>query len=208
MKEQIIYKYFPDLPQKTMQQLAQLSSVYEDWNSKINVISRKDMDNFYTHHVLHSLALVKYLRDNDIRPSSIFDAGTGGGFPGIPMAVLMPECEFTLCDSIAKKIKVVTEVSTALGLTNVTPVCARTETLRERKYDYVVSRAVTELKKFIPLTSHLYTKGVLYLKGGDTQSEIDMCCKELKLQSSMFKTVNISDYFEEEFFETKRILVY
>ncbi len=208
MNEQIIYQYFPELPETARKQIAQLRGVYEEWNAKINVISRKDMDNFYIHHVLHSLAVVRYFKDNNISPKSIIDAGTGGGFPGIPMAILMPETEFTLCDSIAKKIKVVTEVAAAIGLTNVNPVCARTETLRDCTYNYVVSRAVTELKKFIPLTEHLYTDGVICLKGGDTDTEIENCCKELKMSPTIFRTINISDYFNEEFFTTKRILTY
>ncbi len=208
MNEQLIYKYFPDLSESCRKHIAQLRSIYEEWNAKINVISRKDMDNFYIHHVLHSLAVVKYFKDNNISPKSIIDAGTGGGFPGIPMAIFMPETEFTLCDSIAKKIRVVTEVSAALGLKNVTPVCARTETLRGCTYNYVVSRAVTELKNFIPLTGHLYTDGAICLKGGDTDTEIENCCKELKISPEIFRTVNISDYFDEEFFTTKRIITY
>ena len=181
MNEDIIFKYFPELDGTQRERMTMLGPLYREWNSRINVISRKDMDNLYVHHVLHSLALVRFIKDHGLRPESIFDAGTGGGFPGIPMAVAMPECRFTLCDSIAKKIRVVTEVATALGLDNVTPVCSRTEAIKDRKYDYVVSRAVTELSRFVPLTRHLYTEGILYLKGGDVQPEIEDCVRRCRI---------------------------
>ena len=137
MNEEIVFKYFPELDARQreqtaalgQQQTAALGQLYAEWNARINVISRKDMDSLYLHHVLHSLALVRYIRENGLAPASVFDAGCGGGFPGIPMAIAMPECRFTLCDSIAKKIKVVTEVSAALGLDNVKPVWSRTEDL-------------------------------------------------------------------------------
>ena len=181
MNEDIIFKYFPELDGIQRERMTMLGPLYREWNSRINVISRKDMDNLYVHHVLHSLALVRFIKDHGLRPESIFDAGTGGGFPGIPMAVAMPECRFTLCDSIAKKIRVVTEVATALGLDNVTPVCSRTEAIKDRKYDFVVSRAVTELSRFVPLTRHLYTEGILYLKGGDVQPEIEDCVRRCRI---------------------------
>ena len=129
MNEEIVFKYFPELDARQRERMAALGQLYAEWNAKINVISRKDMDSLYLHHVLHSLALVRYIRENGLAPASVFDAGCGGGFPGIPMAIAMPECRFTLCDSIAKKIKVVTEVSAALGLDNVKPVWSRTEDL-------------------------------------------------------------------------------
>lgn len=202
MNDSIIYKYFPDFDAKQRKQMDMLASLYEDWNSKINVISRKDMENLYLHHVLHSLALVKYIKSRGLNPLRIIDAGTGGGFPGIPMAIAMPECKFTLCDSIAKKIKVVTEVSSALGLENVAPVCSRTEALSGQKYDFVVSRAVTELRKFLPLVRNLYSEGILYLKGGDVAKEISDCrpCPQ------NVEIVEISDFFEEDFFESKKII--
>ena len=193
MNEDIIFKYFPELDGTQRERMAMLGPLYREWNSRINVISRKDMDNLYVHHVLHSLALVRFIKDHGLRPESIFDAGTGGGFPGIPMAVAMPECRFTLCDSIAKKIRVVTEVATALGLDNVTPVCNRTEAIKDRKYDYVVSRAVTELSRFVPLTRHLYTEEILYLKGGDVQPEIEDCVRRCRIAPEQVSVYGISD---------------
>ena len=206
MNEDIIFRYFPEMDGRQRERIAMLGPLYSEWNSRINVISRKDMDNLYIHHVLHSLALVRFIKSSGLRPESIFDAGTGGGFPGIPMAIAMPECRFTLCDSIAKKIRVVSEVSSALGLDNVTPVCSRTEAIKDRKYDYVVSRAVTELSKFIPLTRHLYTEGILYLKGGDIQQEIEECIKKCRIAPEQVSVHSISDFFEEEFFESKKII--
>ena len=205
MNEDIIFRYFPEMDGRQRERMAMLGPLYSEWNSRINVISRKDMDNLYIHHVLHSMALVRFIRSSGLRPESIFDAGTGGGFPGIPMAIAMPECRFTLCDSIAKKIRVVSEVSSALGLDNVTPVCSRTEAIKDRKYDYVVSRAVTELSKFIPLTRHLYTEGILYLKGGDIQQEIEECVKRCRITPEQVSVHSISDFFEEEFFESKAL---
>lgn len=202
MNEELIFKYFPDLSHRQKEQVAMLGPLYSEWNSRINVISRKDMDQLYLHHVLHSLALVKFLRQYGIRPSDILDAGTGGGFPGIPMAILMPECRFVLCDSIAKKIRVVTEVASALGLDNVTPVCSRTEALKDVRCDFVVSRAVTELRKFLPLVRNLYTEGILYLKGGDLEKEISDC----RLDPEKVYTTDIQGYFEEDFFESKKII--
>ena len=206
MNEDIIFKYFPELDGTQRERMTMLGPLYREWNSRINVISRKDMDNLYVHHVLHSLALVRFIKDHGLRPESIFDAGTGGGFPGIPMAVAMPECRFTLCDSIAKKIRVVTEVATALGLDNVTPVCSRTEAIKDRKYDFVVSRAVTELSRFVPLTRHLYKEGILYLKGGDVQPEIEDCVRRCRITPEQVSVYGISDLFEEDFFESKKII--
>ena len=190
MNEDIIFRYFPEMDGRQRERMAMLGPLYSEWNSRINVISRKDMDNLYIHHVLHSMALVRFIRSSGLRPESIFDAGTGGGFPGIPMAIAMPECRFTL----------------ALGLDNVTPVCSRTEAIKDRKYDYVVSRAVTELSKFIPLTRHLYTEGILYLKGGDIQQEIEECIKKCRIAPEQVSVHSISDFFEEEFFESKKII--
>lgn len=198
----IIYKYFPEVTDKQRGQFDRLFSLYEDWNSKINVISRKDMDNFYMHHALHSLAIAKFpLPDG----AKVLDVGTGGGFPGIPLAIMFPNVHFTLCDSIGKKIRVATEVAAALGLENVTTVCSRVEALPE-KYDYIVSRAVTELKNFIPWVKGRYSQEMIFLKGGDTNVEISECAKALKLSQKLFKSVNISDFFNEEYFGEKRII--
>ena len=154
--ENIIYKYFPNLTEDQRAKFDALESLYRDWNSKINVISRKDMDSFYLHHVLHSLAISKMISFSD--GATVLDVGTGGGFPGIPLAILFPNVEFTLCDSIGKKIKVVEGVATSLGLKNVKWVNARVETLPQ-KFDYIVSRAVTDLSNFIPWVKNSYKKG-------------------------------------------------
>ena len=198
----IIYKYFPDVTEEQKGQFDRLHSIYSEWNSKINVISRKDMDNFYMHHALHSLAIAKFPFPDGAR---VLDVGTGGGFPGIPLAIMFPNVHFTLCDSIGKKIKVATEVANALGLKNVTTVCSRVETLPDT-YDYIVSRAVTELKNFIPWVKGKYTSEMIFLKGGDTNMEISECAKSLKLSQKLFNSMNISDFFSEEYFGEKRII--
>jgi len=170
----LIASYFPDLTAKQLQQFEQLEAVYQDWNAKINVISRKDMDQFYVHHVLHSLGIAKVLQ---FQPGTkVLDIGTGGGFPGIPLAILFPDTHFHLVDSIGKKITVVKEVAKALKLTNVEAQQARAESL-VRKYDFVVSRAVTRMIQFYPWVKgkikkediNDYPNGILYLKGGDVQ---------------------------------------
>ena len=200
--EQIL-RYFPDLPDKQKEQFAALDALYRDWNAKINVISRKDIDNLYEHHVLHSLGIAKVIR---FRPgSSVLDIGTGGGFPGIPLAILFPEVEFHLLDSIGKKIKVAQSVADALKLTNVRT--SHKNVIEEKeKYDFVVSRAVMQmgdLVKLIRKNVHHEQKnslpnGVICLKGGDIQLEMrpfKNCCEVWTL----------STYFEEEFFETKKV---
>ena len=206
MNEELIFKYFPGLDERQRRLFTALGPLYTEWNSRINVISRKDIDGLYLHHVLHSLALARFMTENGIQPSSILDAGCGGGFPGIPLAIAMPGCKFTLCDSIAKKIRVVTEISSALGLDNVTPVWSRTEDLKGISRDYVVSRAVTELRRFVPMVRHLYTKGILYLKGGDLNDEISACIRECRIDPSAVSLTDISSYFSEEFFESKKII--
>ena len=206
MNEELIFKYFPGLDERQRRLFTALGPLYTEWNSRINVISRKDIDGLYLHHVLHSLALARFMTENGIQPSSILDAGCGGGFPGIPFAIAMPGCKFTLCDSIAKKIRVVTEISSALGLDNVTPVWSRTEDLKGISCDYVVSRAVTELRRFVPMVRHLYTKGILYLKGGDLNDEISACIRECRIDPSAVSLTDISSYFSEEFFESKKII--
>ena len=200
---ELLLKYFPTLTPTQIAQYTQAVSLYEEWNARINVISRKDMEHFVLHHLLHSLGIAK------IQPLSeglkVLDMGTGGGFPGIPLAILYPEVSFHLVDSIGKKIKVVEEVATALGLTNVTSQQARVETL-EGQYDYIVSRAVTQMADFYKLTKHLLKpvthkgdkRGILYLKGGDLTEE---------LAAFPSATVyNLSEVFEEDFFETKKVV--
>ena len=200
---ELLLKYFPTLTPTQVAQYTQAVSLYEEWNARINVISRKDMEHFVLHHLLHSLGIAK------IHPFSVglkvLDVGTGGGFPGIPLAILYPEVSFHLVDSIGKKIKVVQEVATALDLTNITYQQARVETL-EGQYDYIVSRAVTQMADFYKLTKHLLKpvthkgdkRGILYLKGGDLTEE---------LAAFPSATVyNLSEVFEEDFFETKKVV--
>jgi 16S rRNA (guanine527-N7)-methyltransferase len=200
----IIEKYFPSLTDKQKQQFAQLGELYSTWNAQINVISRADIDNLYEKHILHSLAIAKVVDFKDF--TEILDVGTGGGFPGIPLAILYPNCQFLLVDSIGKKIKVVNEVATALGLENIKAEQMRAE-LVEGEFDFVVSRAVTRLLPFYgwvkgKININNYNKlknGILYLKGGDLKEEL----KELGKKSRVFE---LSDYFTEEFFETKMVV--
>jgi 16S rRNA (guanine527-N7)-methyltransferase len=200
----IIEKYFPRLTDKQKQQFAQLGELYATWNAQINVISRADIDNLYEKHILHSLAIAKVVDFKDF--TEILDVGTGGGFPGIPLAILYPNCQFLLVDSIGKKIKVVNEVATALGLENIKAEQMRAE-LVEGEFDFVVSRAVTRLLPFygwvkgkININNYnKYKNGILCLKGGDLKEEL----KELGKKGRIFE---ISEYFEEEFFETKMVV--
>ena len=200
----IIEKYFPRLTEKQKQQFAQLGELYATWNAQINVISRADIDNLYEKHILHSLAIAKVVDFKDF--TEILDVGTGGGFPGIPLAILYPNCQFVLVDSIGKKIKVVNEIATALGLENIKAEQMRAE-LVEGEFDFVVSRAVTRLLPFygwvkgkININNYnKYKNGILYLKGGDLKEEL----KELGKKSRVFE---LSEYFEEEFFETKMVV--
>jgi 16S rRNA (guanine527-N7)-methyltransferase len=200
-----ISRYFPLLSSGQIEKLLHLKSIYDDWNSKINVISRRDMDNFYIHHVLHSLSIAKVI---SFQPEErILDVGTGGGFPGIPLAILFPDSEFTLLDSIEKKIKVVSAVSEELGLKNVNPLRSRIED-EKGKYHYIISRAVTRFPEFVALTKKNIRKegnntpanGIFYLKGGDLKSELYQFRSKIKLW-------NIKDFFTEPFFETK-VIVY
>ena len=200
----IIEKYFPRLTDKQKQQFTQLCELYATWNAQINVISRADIDNLYEKHILHSLAIAKVVDFKDF--TEILDVGTGGGFPGIPLAILYPNCQFVLVDSIGKKIKVVNEIASALGLENIKAEQMRAE-LVEGEFDFVVSRAVTRLLPFygwvkgkININNYnKYKNGILYLKGGDLKEEL----KELGKKSRVFE---ISEYFEEEFFETKMVV--
>lgn len=200
----LIQKYFPDLTPVQEKQFAQLQNLYSYWNNQINVISRKDIDELYERHVLHSLAIAKLIQFTP--GTSILDIGTGGGFPGIPLAILFPECDFYLVDSIGKKIKVVEEIASSLNLRNVRASHLRAEKVKEQ-FDFVVSRAVTNLpafknwikNKFKKKNQNFLKNGLLYLKGGDLKEEIK--------QSGLRCTIHsISDYFEEDFFETKKIV--
>ncbi|MCR9173694.1 MAG: 16S rRNA (guanine(527)-N(7))-methyltransferase RsmG [bacterium] len=201
---ELILHYFPNLTPKQRSQFEALEDLYHDWNSQINVISRKDTDNFYERHVLHSLAIAKVMQFKN--GSKILDIGTGGGFPGIPLAILYPECDFLLVDSIGKKIKVVNEVAKALELTNVRGVHERAEKINEQ-FDFVVSRAVTAMPKFINWTKGKFLKenkndfknGILYLKGGDLSEEMAPVKKAVQY-------FDIPDFFKEEFFETKKVV--
>jgi 16S rRNA (guanine527-N7)-methyltransferase len=200
----VIFHYFPSLSEKQKGQINQLGQLYKEWNDKINVVSRKDIENIYVNHVLHSLGIAKVMSFNP--RAAVLDVGTGGGFPGIPLAILFPETHFHLVDSIGKKITVVTEVSKALGLKNVKAEQIRAEQIKG-KFDFVVSRAVTRMKEFYGWvnnkikddSTHALDNGILYLKGGDLDEEMD----ELKCPYSIY---NLSDYFKEEFFETKRVV--
>jgi len=200
----IILEYFPGLTKRQQKQFSTLHQLYTDWNEKINVISRKDIDNLYVNHVLHSLGIAKV---QAFKPgASVLDVGTGGGFPGIPLAILFPETEFHLVDSIGKKITVVKAVADSLELKNVTAEQIRAEQLNE-EYDFIVSRAVTRLKEFYgwihrkvkKKSVHELDNGILYLKGGDLEEEL----QELKKPHALY---NLSDYFKEEFFETKKVV--
>ncbi|MFN3761133.1 MAG: 16S rRNA (guanine(527)-N(7))-methyltransferase RsmG [Algoriphagus aquaeductus] len=200
----LILSYFPDLTEMQVEQFDRLQELYEDWNAKINVISRKDMEQFYVHHVLHSLGIAKVMR---FQPGTkVLDIGTGGGFPGIPLAILFPDTHFHLVDSIGKKINVVKEVAKALKLGNVEAQQARAESL-VRKYDFVISRAVTRMINFYPWVKgkikredfNEFQNGILYLKGGDVDEEMEELDKS-------YVTYHLSDYFKEEFFETKKVV--
>lgn len=200
----IIQKYFPDLTEEQNRQFLLLQSLYEEWNNKINVISRKDIDQLYERHVLHSLAIAKIIRFKN--KTSILDVGTGGGFPGIPLAILFPECSFHLVDSIEKKINVVQEISLALNLKNITSEQIRAEKIKNQ-YDFIVSRAVTAFPAFYNWvrtkvkqeSKNKLKNGILYLKGGDLNEEL----KDFK---SRIKTFEISKFYSESFFETKKII--
>ncbi len=201
--EQIL-KYFPDLTAKQREQFEALYPLYADWNSKINVVSRKDFDQLYLRHVLHSLAIAKVCQFDE--GARILDVGCGGGFPSIPLAIMFPEAKFISADSIAKKISVVRGVSESLGLTNLEPRCCRVESIPER-FDYVVSRAVTDMSTFVGWIWNRLEKGqkgtlpngILYLKGGDL-------AEELALTRKRWDLYDISTLFDDEFFETKRVV--
>jgi len=204
MTSDIILKYFPDLTPEKQQQYRQLPELYQYWNNQINVISRKDIDLLFERHVLHSLGIAKVI--SFLPGENVLDVGTGGGFPGIPLAIMFPATQFFLVDSIGKKIKVVNEVAKAIGLKNLKAEHIRAEQV-PGKFDFVVSRAVTQLKDFYPWVKGKFNRtsgntipnGILYLKGGDLQQEIS----ESGLAVKQFY---LKDYFEEEFFETKQVI--
>ena len=204
MTVELIQKYFPSLTDRQKQQFAALDALYHDWNSKINVISRKDIDNLYEHHVLHSLAIAELIR---FKPgTAVMDLGTGGGFPGIPLAIMFPEAKFHLVDSIGKKIRVCQEVSTALGLQNVTTQWCRAEEVKQQ-FHFVVSRAVMPLADLVKIVRKNISReqfnglpgGLICLKGGELEQEAKPFGKAAQITS-------LSEYFEEEFFVTKKLV--
>lgn len=200
----IIQKYFPNLTETQVEQFAQLEALYNDWNSKINVISRKDIQNLYEHHVLHSLGIAKVANFHD--GTEIMDLGTGGGFPGIPLAILFPEVKFHLVDSIGKKVRVANEVATAIGLKNVKFSHARAEEIKEQ-YDFIVTRAVMPMIDLVKISrknikkeqSNSIPNGIIALKGGELNGEI----ASMRNISTVWE---LSDFFEEEYFTTKKVV--
>ena len=216
----ILEEKFPEVTPQQMEQFQLLDGLYREWNAKINVVSRKDIDELYRHHVLHSLGIAAYLKAQmpDVydrlrgdgpysvsEPLKILDLGTGGGFPGIPLAIMFPHAEFTLCDSIGKKIIVATEVYKGAGLQNVKTVNARAETLPET-FDFVVSRAVTSLENFMPWVKGKYSEGILYLKGGDLSEEISTAMAKFKMRKGSVGMWPISSWTSDPFFETKYVI--
>jgi len=201
---ELILKYFPDLTETQIEKFTRLEELYQDWNSKVNVISRQDIDTLYERHVLHSLGIAKVMQFKS--GTSVLDVGTGGGFPGIPLAIMFPDTQFHLVDSIGKKIRVVQEIANALDLKNVKAEQIRAERL-EDTYEFVVSRAVTRITPFVGWVHknisrnsfHSLRNGILYLKGGDLTEEL----AELNMKT---RTYDLSNYFTEEFFETKKVV--
>ncbi len=199
-----LLRYFPGLTENQVRQFEGLKALYTEWNAQINVISRKDMDEFYIHHVLHSLAIAKVMPFNTA--AKILDVGTGGGFPGIPLAILFPETQFTLVDSIGKKIKVVTEVAAASGIQNIQAIHGRAEEV-PGKFDFIVSRAVTRMApfyewvkdKFYTTNHHPLENGILYLKGGDLMEELDEARRP-------YKVYPIPRFFDNPYYETKAVV--
>ena len=213
--EALLRKSFPEITDGQTDKFRRMEDLYNDWNSKINVISRKDMDGFYDHHVLHSLAIAYYLKT--MRPeeyraissgqagTTVLDLGTGGGFPGIPLAILFPNARFTLCDSIRKKTVVASEVARELGLENVSVVNARAETL-PGKFDYVVSRAVASLVDFFPWVKGKYSKSILYLKGGDINEEIAEMMGRFRMRKGSVSTWQVGSWLTDNYFDGKFVI--
>ncbi len=200
-----LLRFFPNLTAQQKEQFQKLYDLYIDWNNKINVISRKDIEHLYIHHILHSLIIYKFF---PFQPgTAVLDVGTGGGFPGIPLAIMQPECEFRLVDSIGKKVKVATSVSDSIGLSNVKTQQIRAEKIKE-KFHFIVSRAVMPLPRFVKLTLKLLHKddfnafpnGIIYLKGGDFQQELN------EMNHVHKEVFNISDEFDLPYFETKKVV--
>lgn len=208
-----VQESFPGITKSQCEQFQAMAPLYEDWNSKINVISRKDIDALYEHHVLHSLAIAKYLEDKcpDIYEAfsneglKILDLGTGGGFPGIPLAILFPKTHFTLCDSVGKKILVADSVAKSLKLSNVDTINARAESLTG-PFDYVVSRAVASLEDFYPWVKGKFSKGILYLKGGEVNEEIVSMMGRFRMKQGNVCTWQVDNWLSDEYFEGKFVI--
>lgn len=204
MSKEKVSKYFTELSSKQRAQISELERLYNDWNLKINVVSRKDIEQIYLRHVLHSMCIAKFISFK--ANSNVIDVGTGGGFPGIPLAILFPEVNFTLVDSIGKKLKVVEEVVSGLNLSNVKTVHSRSEDLTSGQFDFVVSRAVAYMPTFVHWTQHLLSKknrhqianGILYLKGGDLEEELSSFPKS--------QIYELTDWIPEEEFQTKKLV--
>ncbi len=228
--EDIVLRLFPETGTCRLEKFRMLGPLYREWNSKINVISRKDIDNLYLHHVLHSLAIAEYIRrhmpglyglisataedgagtrqvpDAVPGPAATFlDIGTGGGFPGIPLAILFPSAHFTLCDSIGKKVLVASEISEACGLKNISAANARAEAL-PGQFDWIVSRAVTSLDRFLPWTKGKCRRGIFYLKGGDVSEEIAAAMGKFRLPSGAVHVWKISEALPDPYFEGKLVI--
>ena len=207
----IVLALFPELTPEQQDRFAALDALYREWNAKINVISRKDIDGLYLHHVLHSLAVAAYLRTEHpdeyaaLAGSSVLDLGTGGGFPGIPLAILWPDVRFTLCDSVGKKTIVASEVAKAIGLENVRVVHARAETLPET-YDYVVSRAVASLTDFYPWVRGKFSNAILYLRGGDVAEETALLMGRFRLRRGSVGTWRIDRWLSDPYFTEKYVV--
>ncbi len=203
MKAELVFQYFPNLSQVQQNQFLQLEDLYQDWNQKINVVSRKDIEELYLRHVLHSLGIAKVHQFKS--GATVLDVGTGGGFPGIPLAIMFPQTHFTLVDAIGKKIKVVQEVIEGLGIENVTAIHSRVEEIAPQ-YDFVVSRAVAAMPTFVrwvkgrikKTSMHDRRNGIFYLKGGDLSEELK--------DYTTVEIFDLSEYFKEDFFETKKVV--